>query len=117
MYLRASSEELMRRLRYDERRPLLQGKNGEERQDLIIAMLKDREPVYLSSANLVIRTDGVYFPRIYQIINKKIKSGKVVCSAKNNPKTRSKNENAALNKKAKRNYWHKNRSNYRKDKE
>lgn len=117
VYLRASSEELMRRLRYDERRPLLQGKNGEERQDLIIDMLKDREPVYLSSANLVIRTDGVYFPRIYQIINKKIKSGKVVCSAKNNPKTRSKNENAAVNKNAKRNYWRKNRSNYRKDKE
>ncbi len=126
IYLRASGDELMRRLRYDERRPLLQGKNGDARQELINHMLKAREPMYLASANLVVRTDGVYFPRIYQIINKRIKSGKV----NNNPrfnkkkvKPKAKQENnqqvdASENvKNLKRNNWRKNRQNYRKEKE
>ena len=73
VYLRASSGELMKRLRYDVRRPLLQGKEGHERRILIEEMLRKRDPAYMSAANIVVRTDGVYFPRIYQIIQKKLK--------------------------------------------
>lgn len=126
IYLRASSDELMRRLRYDERRPLLQGKNGDDRQELISHMLKIREPMYIASANLIVKTDGVYFPRIYQIINKRIKSGKVNNNPKFNkrkskPKVRQEN-NQQVNagekvNSLKRNNWRRNRQNYRKDKE
>ncbi len=72
VYLRASAGELMKRLRYDVRRPLLQGKEGNDRRILIEEMLRKREPAYMAAANIVVRTDGVYFPRIYQIIQKKL---------------------------------------------
>ncbi len=32
------------------------------------------EPSYLEGAHIVIRTDGVYFPKIYQVIHRKIKN-------------------------------------------
>ena len=73
VYLKASADELANRLRYDERRPLLQGKNGEERKALIEKMLAEREPAYSEGAHFIISTDGVYFPRIYQIIYRKMK--------------------------------------------
>ena len=73
VYLKASVDELANRLRYDERRPLLQGKTGDERRQLIEDMLKDREEAYSSAAHFIITTDGVYFPRIYQIIYRKLK--------------------------------------------
>lgn len=73
VYLKASADELANRLRYDERRPLLQGKNGDERRELIFKMLAEREPAYTAGAHFIITTDGVYFPRIYQIIYRKMK--------------------------------------------
>ena len=86
VYLRASAGELMKRLRYDVRRPLLQGKDGRERRLLIEDMLKKREPAYMSAANIVVRTDGVYFPKIYQIIRKKIRGSGMSGYKKNYPK-------------------------------
>ena len=86
VYLRASAGELMKRLRYDVRRPLLQGKDGKERRILIEDMLKKREPAYMSAANIVVRTDGVYFPNIYQIIHKKIRGSNISGRKKNYPK-------------------------------
>ena len=74
VYLRAGSDELYGRLRYDARRPLLFGKEGEERREFIRKTLSDREPSYLDGAHIVIRTDGVYFPKIYQVIHRKIKN-------------------------------------------
>lgn len=73
----------MKRLRYDVRRPLLQGKDGKERRMLIEDMLKKREPAYMSAANIVVRTDGVYFPNIYQIIHKKIRGSNISGRKKN----------------------------------
>ena len=75
VYLRASSEELMRRLRYDTRRPLLQGKDGEERKELIEKMLSERDRIYMEAADIVVITDRVYFPRLFRIIQKKYVSG------------------------------------------
>ena len=74
VYLRAGADELYGRLRYDARRPLLFGKEGEERREFIKKSLSDREPSYLEGAHIVIRTDGVYFPKIYQVIHRKIKN-------------------------------------------
>lgn len=73
VYLKASVDELANRLRYDEKRPLLQGKSGEERRTLIEDILSAREEAYSSAANFIITTDGVYFPRIYQIIYRKLR--------------------------------------------
>ena len=81
VYLKASVDELANRLRYDERRPLLQGKTGDERRQLIHEMLEKRENAYSSAAHFIITTDGVYFPRIYQIIYKKLKEERF-CSGK-----------------------------------
>ena len=75
VYLRASSEELMRRLRYDTRRPLLQGKDGEERKELIEKMLSERDRIYMEAADIVVITDRVYFPRLFRIIQNKYVSG------------------------------------------
>lgn len=74
VYLRAGADELYGRLRYDARRPLLFGKEGEERREFIKKSLSDREASYLEGAHIVIRTDGVYFPKIYQVIHRKIKN-------------------------------------------
>ncbi len=97
VYLRASADELMKRLRYDVRRPLLQGKDGEERRELIEDMLQKREPAYMSAANLIVKTDGVYFPRIYQIIHKRLRGQSFL-----GPKRKNQRNNQ--NKKRRRNY-------------
>ena len=76
IYLKASAGELMNRLRYDERRPLLQGKTGEERRVLIEEMLAAREGAYSAAADMTVVTDRVYFPRIYQIIHKRMRDNK-----------------------------------------
>ena len=82
VYLKASVDELANRLRYDERRPLLQGKTGDERRQLIAEMLGNRESAYSSAAHFIITTDGVYFPRIYQIIYKKLREERYCSSRK-----------------------------------
>lgn len=73
VYLRTSAEELYHRLKYDAKRPLLYGKENEERKEYIEQILNEREPAYIDSANIVVKTDGVYFPKIYQIIHRKMK--------------------------------------------
>ncbi len=92
VYLKASADELANRLRYDERRPLLQGKTGEERRKLIEDMLNERESAYISAAHFIITTDGVYFPRIYQILYKKLKEERY-CTRKNKRYRREEKKN------------------------
>lgn len=84
VYLKASADELANRLRYDERRPLLQGKNGDERRELIVKMLAEREQAYTAGAHFIITTDGVYFPRIYQILYRKMKEERYGSGRKKN---------------------------------
>lgn len=72
VYLRASAKELIKRLKNDEKRPLLKNKDYVDRYELIKNLLFERDNIYIDAANFVVRTDGVYFPRIYQIILKRL---------------------------------------------
>ncbi len=53
VYLRASANQLYSRIRYDKNRPLMQTDNPLQ---TLTDLLKQREPVYLDTADLVIRT-------------------------------------------------------------
>ncbi len=53
VYLRASPEQLYSRIRYDKSRPLMQ---TDDPLQTLTDILKTREPVYLETANLTVRT-------------------------------------------------------------
>lgn len=53
IYLRASLDEIVRRTRHDRSRPLLQAANPRERID---QLLKQREPLYTATADLVFQS-------------------------------------------------------------
>lgn len=57
IYLRASVAEQLRRVGRDRNRPLLAGADPEER---LSGLLRQRDPLYRSIADLIIDTDGSY---------------------------------------------------------
>ncbi len=65
VYLRADFEELLERMRGDKKRPLLQVENPELKLQELLSV---REPLYLTTANLVVDTRG----RCSKLIAKKL---------------------------------------------
>ena len=55
IYLRATAETVCERLAYDNTRPLLQGENPEEK---VRKLMKEREGIYESVADYMVDTDG-----------------------------------------------------------
>ena len=47
-------------------------------------MLAEREQAYTAGAHFIITTDGVYFPRIYQILYRKMKEERYGSGRKKN---------------------------------
>lgn len=56
IYLQSDVDNLFNRVRHDTRRPLLQ---NEDPKGTLAAILKEREPLYLEVADLVVRTEEV----------------------------------------------------------
>ncbi|RVU84497.1 shikimate kinase [Leucothrix sargassi] len=75
IYLRASAERLYARIKHDQARPLMQTDNPLQ---TLRDLLAEREPTYLSSADIVIRTGnqkiGVVLHRIDQALKKERRS-------------------------------------------
>ncbi|MDO5382984.1 MAG: shikimate kinase [Eubacteriales bacterium] len=65
VYLETSKEELVRRLKNDDTRPLLQGCDLQERID---SLMKQREDIYKSAADMILPTDGLSFEEMYRTI-------------------------------------------------
>ncbi len=65
IYLNASKETTIRRLRGDTTRPLLQGDGFEQRVE---RLLKLRTPIYEKAAHKIVATDGRSFEEIIHII-------------------------------------------------
>lgn len=63
IYLKASSQELVRRLKNDQKRPLLQGESLENR---ITTLIKEREAYYLETASIEMDTTN---KSVEQVIN------------------------------------------------
>lgn len=70
VYLRASEEELCRRLRKDTTRPLLKGGNISEK---IHKLMSEREDIYKEAADIEIITEGKSFEDMYKEIIKEKK--------------------------------------------
>ena len=70
VYLKASEEELCKRLRKDTTRPLLKGGNLQER---IHVLMEQREDIYKSAADVVINTENESFEHMYEEIRKIIR--------------------------------------------
>lgn len=64
VYLRATPEDLARRLRHDTRRPLLQGSDDPLRR--LRALFQEREPLYRRTAHFVIDTGR---PSVHTLVN------------------------------------------------
>jgi len=75
VYLRASAERLYARIKHDQARPLMQTDNPLQ---TLRDLLEEREPAYLDSADIVIRTAnqkvGVVLHRIDQALKKERRS-------------------------------------------
>lgn len=71
-YLKASEETTIARLRGDTARPLLAGENLEER---VHRLLKERMPLYEAAADYTIATDGMSFYEIIREIENVMRSG------------------------------------------
>ena len=70
VYLRANFEELLERMRGDKKRPLLQVENPKLK---LRQLLREREPLYLATANLVIDTRGLCSKLIAKQLTVKLK--------------------------------------------
>ncbi len=69
VYLRASVDTLVSRLRGDDTRPLLADSNPEER---IRKLMAERKEMYLDAADIIIDTDGKSFETIYGELENKL---------------------------------------------
>ncbi len=65
IYLKASPETIYERVKYDTKRPLLQCEDPKGR---IEALLKERNPIYESVADIVICVDGKHIQEVVQEI-------------------------------------------------
>ena len=65
VYLRATPEDLARRLRHDTHRPLLQ-KEGNDPLRRLRALFQDRDPLYRRTAHFVIETGR---PSVHSLVN------------------------------------------------
>ena len=71
VYLKASEEELCKRLSRDNTRPLLKGGNLKEK---IHTLMQQREDIYMDAADVVINTENVSFGHMYEeIISQKMR--------------------------------------------
>ena len=67
VYLKASEDELCRRLRKDTTRPLLKGGNL---KDKIHTLMQQREDIYIEAADIIIDTENKAFEHMYEEIIK-----------------------------------------------
>lgn len=65
VYLKASEQELCKRLRKDTSRPLLKGGNLNEK---IHTLMMQREDIYMAAADIVINTENKSFEHMYEEI-------------------------------------------------
>jgi len=69
VYLRVKAETVLSRIKHDVNRPLLQVENPEEK---IIQLLKERDPIYLSVADIIIDVDNKKFQSILKELQIKL---------------------------------------------
>ncbi len=67
VYLKASEDELCKRLNKDNTRPLLKGGNLKEK---IHTLMQQREDIYIDAADIIINTENKSFERMYDEILK-----------------------------------------------
>lgn len=65
VYLKASADTIYQRVKHDTSRPLLQCENPKERVE---SLIKERDPIYQSVADIVIRVDGKEMKDVVQEI-------------------------------------------------
>lgn len=70
VYLKASPDTIYSRVKHDTRRPLLQCENPKER---IETLLKERNPIYESVADIIIQVDGKHIKEVVQEVAEAVK--------------------------------------------
>ena len=70
VYLKAAPDTIFSRVKHDTKRPLLQCENPRAR---IEALLKERDPIYQSVADIVIEVDGKHIKQVVQEVAEAVK--------------------------------------------
>lgn len=73
-YLRASAEEIFRRVRHDQKRPLLQVDDPRER---LHALYRERDPLYREVASYVIETRRATVPGLVNVVQMQLEMAAV----------------------------------------
>jgi shikimate kinase len=75
IYLQSDVDNLFNRVRHDTRRPLLQ---NEDPKGTLAAILREREPLYLEVADLVVRTEDVPVNQVVRKILNELKEQNIL---------------------------------------
>ncbi len=75
IYLRSDVDNLFNRVRHDRNRPLLQ---NEDPKATLAAILKEREPLYLEVADLVVKTEDVPVAQVVRKILNQLKERNII---------------------------------------
>ena len=75
IYLQSDVDNLFNRVRHDTRRPLLQ---NEDPKGTLAAILKEREPLYLDVADVVVRTEDVPVGQVVRKIVNQLKEQNIL---------------------------------------
>ncbi len=75
IYLQSDVDNLFNRVRHDTRRPLLQ---NEDPKGTLAAILREREPLYLEVADLVVRTEEVPVNQVVRKILNELKEQNIL---------------------------------------
>ncbi|MCC5915595.1 MAG: shikimate kinase [Balneolaceae bacterium] len=71
IFIDTPEEELLRRLQASENRPMIAGKDQDERAEKIKALLNERRPLY-SQAHITVKTEGLNVQEIIEQITTKL---------------------------------------------
>ena len=75
IYLQSDVDNLFNRVRHDTRRPLLQ---NEDPKGTLAAILKEREPLYLEVADLIVKTEDVPVSQVVRKILNELKDQNIL---------------------------------------
>ncbi len=75
IYLQSDVDNLFNRVRHDTRRPLLQNENP---KGTLAAILKEREPLYLEVADLIVKTEDVPVSQVVRKILNELKDQNIL---------------------------------------
>ena len=75
IYLQSDVDNLFNRVRHDRNRPLLQNENPKE---TLAAILREREPLYLEVADLVVKTEDVPVGQVVRRILNQLKEQNII---------------------------------------